>query len=87
MLQPFLLPLLRIFDSKTNGVEFELSYDDDRYDNVYVHLQLSAPTSNERNLWLKKLKDAKTILIASEKQLMESSNTKFYYLKYCKNCY
>lgn len=61
--------LLNIGDSVTDNVEFRIDYDN-------VPILLSAPSINERNLWLKKLNEAKKILIASEKnqkQLLESS--------------
>lgn len=71
-----MLSLLHIFGSETSSVEFELSYDDDCYDNNKINVQLSAPTSNERNLWLKKLNEAKNTLVVSEnKQLLESSTS------------
>lgn len=53
-----------------DNVEFRIDYDN-------IPILLSAPSINERNLWLKKLNEAKRILIASEKnqkQLLESSN-------------
>lgn len=79
-----MLSLLHIFGSETSSVEFELSYDDDCYDNIYINVQLSAPTSNERNLWLKKLNEAKNTLVISEnKQLLESSTN--YYIIYSNN--
>jgi len=61
--------LLNIADSVTDSVEFRIDYDN-------IPILLSSPSINERNLWLKKLNEAKKILIASEKnqkQLMESS--------------
>lgn len=61
--------LLNIADSVTDSVEFRIDYDN-------IPILLSCPSINERNLWLKKLNEAKKILIASEKnqkQLIESS--------------
>lgn len=60
---------LNIADSVTDSVEFRIDYDG-------YPILLSAPSCNERNLWLKKLNEAKKILIASEKnqkQILESS--------------
>lgn len=65
--------LLNIAESVTDSVEFRVDYDN-------VPILLSAPTINERNLWLKQLNEAKKILIASEKnqkQLLESSTIKY----------
>lgn len=62
--------LLNIADSIIDSVEFRIDYDN-------TPILLSTSNINERNLWLKKLNEAKTILIASEKnqkQLLESSN-------------
>lgn len=70
--------LLNIADSVTDSVEFRIDYDN-------IPILLSAPTINERNLWLKKLNEAKKILIASEKnqkQLLESSITYHIYELY-----
>lgn len=61
---------LNIADTVTDSVEFRVDYDN-------IPILLSAPSCNERNLWLKKLNEAKTILTASEKnqkKLLESSN-------------
>lgn len=62
--------LLNIADSVvTDSTELRVDYDN-------TPILLSAPSSNERNLWLKKLNEAKSILTASEnnkKQLLESS--------------
>jgi len=61
--------LLNIADPVIDNVEFRIDYDS-------IPILLSAPTINERNLWLKKLNEAKKILIASEnkqKQILESS--------------
>lgn len=52
-----------------DSVEFRIDYDN-------IPILLSAPSINERNLWLKKLNEAKRILIESEKnqkQILESS--------------
>lgn len=52
-----------------DNVEFRIDYEN-------IPILLSAPSINERNLWLKKLNEAKNILIASEnnqKELLESS--------------
>lgn len=57
-----------------DNVEFRIDYDN-------IPILLSASSINERNLWLKKLNEAKNILIASEKnqkQLLESSTTLIY---------
>lgn len=65
--------LLNIADPVTDSVEFRVDYDN-------IPILLSAPTINERNLWLKQLNEAKKILIASEKnqkQLLESSTIKY----------
>lgn len=63
--------LLNIADSVVpDSTELRVDYDN-------TPILLSAPSINERNLWLKKLNEAKKILIASEnsqKQLLESSN-------------
>jgi len=64
--------LLNIADTVNNSVEFRIDYDN-------LPILLSTSSINERNLWLKKLNEAKKILIASEKnqkQLLESSNIK-----------
>lgn len=62
--------LLNIADSINDCLEFRIDYDN-------MPILLSAPSINERNLWLKKLNEAKKILIASEKNqkhLLETSN-------------
>lgn len=62
--------LLNIADSTNDCLEFRIDYDN-------VPVLLSAPTINERNLWLKKLNEVKKILIVSEKNqkhLLETSN-------------
>lgn len=67
------MTLLNIADSVSDSVEFRVDYDN-------IPILLSAPTINERNLWLKQLNEAKKILIASEKnqkQLLESSTVKY----------
>lgn len=60
---------LNIADPVIDSVEFRIDYDN-------IPILLSAPSINERNLWLKKLNEAKKILIESEKnqkQILESS--------------
>lgn len=64
--------LLNIADLSNDSIEFRIDYDN-------IPILLSAPSINERNLWLKKLNGAKKILIASEKNqkhLLETSNVK-----------
>lgn len=55
-----------------DSIELRIDYDN-------IPILLSAPSMNERNLWLKKINEAKTILVASErnKKLLESSTLLF----------
>ncbi|XP_050430286.1 intersectin-1 [Adelges cooleyi] len=71
--QPFLLSKLNIIESMNDCAEFRLEYDN-------TPILLTVQTSSERNLWMKKLNEAKRILIASEsnqKQLIESKKADF----------
>ncbi|XP_050533281.1 intersectin-1 isoform X2 [Daktulosphaira vitifoliae] len=71
--QPFLLTQINIIESMNDCAEFRLEHDNSS-------ILLTAPTLSERNLWLKKLNEAKRILVASEKnqkQLMESKKADF----------